>query len=350
MRVTARAAKRILAIGAVALTAIALSACTAKPTDSAASGGANGDIKIGFIVKTNSNPFWVFMQQKAQEEAKKQGVTLITAAGKNDGDIDGQLTAIQNMITSGVKAIIVDPNDSTAIIPALQSAQKQGIATFAVDTQVDGNKAVYGTWATDNYKGGVLLGKYVKAAFGHNDAGQTPQIALLDYHPGVTVGDQRRTGFLDGFGVKRSDPEVVAAQDTGGDQSQGQQAMENMLQKNPGINVVYSINEPAGRGGATAIADAGKTKAILLGSIDGSCDGVASVKNGQFTATVMQFPAKMAEMSIDAAVKYIKDGVKPTMPAAGYIDTGTTLITDQAVNGISYKDTTWGAANCWGTK
>jgi fructose transport system substrate-binding protein len=126
--------------------------------------------------------------------------------------------------------------------------------------------------------------------------------------------------------------------------------MENMLQKNPGINVVYSINEPAGRGGATALADAGKTKSVLLGSIDGSCDGVASVKDGQFTATVMQFPAKMAEMSIDAAVKYIKQGVKPTMPSSGYIDTGTTLITDQAVNGISYKDTTWGAANCWGTK
>lgn len=349
MRITARARMSILAIGAIALTTISLSACTAKPTDAPASNDS-GTIKIGFIVKTLSNPFWVFMQQKAEEEAKKQGVTLITAAGQNDGDIDSQLTAIQNMITSGVKAIIVDPNDSAAIVPALETAQKQGIATFAVDTQTDGNKGVYGTWATDNYKGGVLLGKYIKTAFDQDFAGQKPQIALLDYHRGVSVGDQRRNGFLDGFGVKDNSPEIVAAQDTSGDQSKGQQAMENMLQKDPNINVVYSINEPAGTGGATAIADAGKTKSILLGSIDGGCGGVQSVKDGQFTATVMQFPARMAQMSIDAAVKYIKDGTKPTMPSSGYIDTGTTLITDKSVAGIESEDTTWGAANCWGTK
>ncbi|WP_251439087.1 substrate-binding domain-containing protein [Microbacterium sp. USTB-Y] len=349
MRVTRRAARTAAAIGAIALAAITMSACTSEPVGSTGTGAA-GEIKIGFIVKTNSNPFWVFMQQKAEAEAKKQGVTLITAAGKNDGDIDSQVSAIQNMITSGAKAIIVDPNDSAAIIPALEAAQKQGVATFAVDTQVDGNKAVYGTWATDNYQGGVLLGKYVKAAFGKDFAGQAPQIALLDYHRGVSVGDQRRNGFLDGFGVKEGSPEIVGAQDTGGDQSQGQQVMENMLQKAPGINVVYSINEPAGTGGATAIADAGKTNSILLGSIDGGCAGVASVKNGQFTATVMQFPARMAEMSIQAAVKYIKDGTKPEMPASGYVDTGTTLITDNAVDGVESKDTAWGEANCWGTK
>lgn len=351
MRPTTHIRNRILAIGAVALTAVSLSACTAAPTTGGTDGSSDPKaIKVGFIVKTNSNPFWVFMQEKAKAEAEKQGITLITAAGKADGDNEGQVAAIENMITSGVKAIIIDPNDSTAIVPTLEAAQKQGIATFAIDTETENNAGVLGTWATDNAKGGELLGEYVKAAFDDRYAGEKPRVALLDLQEGVTVGVQRRDGFISGFGLTADSPEIVAKQYTNGDQSKGQAAMENMLQKDPNINVVYSINEPAGTGGADAIAAAGKTDGILLGSIDGSCDGVAMVKNGGFTATVMQFPGRMAEMSIQAAVDYIENGTEPEMPASGYVDTGTELITDEAVAGIDSQDTDWGAQNCWGTK
>lgn len=348
MRPINRVRNRALALGTIMLTALSLSACTAEPVATAT--GGSDEIKIGFIVKTNSNPFWVFMQEKAKEAAEEQGVTLITAAGKADGDNDGQVAAIQNMITSGVQAIIIDPNDSTAIVPTLKVAQEQGIATFAVDTQTKDNEGVLGTWATDNTKGGELLGKYMLAAFGEKFSGQDPRVAILDLQEGVTVGDQRRDGFLGGFGIVADSPEVVAKQYTNGDQSKGQSAMENMLQKDSAINVVYSINEPAGTGGADAIASAGLTDKILLGSIDGSCDGVEMVKNGAFTATVMQFPALMAEMSIAAAVAYINDGTVPEMPKSGYIDTGTELITDTAISGVSSQDTTWGASNCWGDK
>ena len=342
--------RRTAAFGMVAATTIALAACTAEPTGQAGSAGAADadDIKIGFIVKTNSNPFWVYMQKQAEQTADELGVELITAAGTEDGDNDGQVSAIQNMITSGVDAIIIDPNDSTAIVPTLEDAQEKGIATFAVDTQTEDDRGVLGTWATDNTKGGELLGEYIRAAL--EESGQDPHIALLDLQEGVTVGVQRRDGFLAGFGVEIDGPEVVAQQYTNGDQSKGQAAMENMLQKDPSINVAYSINEPAGTGGAAAIASAGKTDDILLGSIDGSCDGVAMVADGAFAATVMQFPARMAEMSIEAAVEYLTNGTEPEMPASGYVDTGTELITDTAVAGIESRDTEWGAANCWGAE
>jgi fructose transport system substrate-binding protein len=173
---------------------------------------------------------------------------------------------------------------------------------------------------------------------------------MLDLQPGVTVGDQRHSGFLTGMGLTDSSPEIAGKENTSGDQGKGQTAMENLLQKNPNINSVYTINEPAAIGAATALKNAGKTNSVIVGSIDGGCAGVQAVKDGQIAATVMQFPGKMAVAGVDAAVAFVKDGTKPTVPSTGYIDTGVQLVTDKPLGGLDSKDTAWGLQNCWGTK
>jgi fructose transport system substrate-binding protein len=173
---------------------------------------------------------------------------------------------------------------------------------------------------------------------------------MLDLQPGVTVGDQRHAGFLTGMGLTDSSQEIAGQENTSGDQGKGQTAMENLLQKNPNINSVYTINEPAAIGAATALKNAGKTDSVVVGSIDGGCAGVQAVKDGRIAATVMQFPAKMAVAGVDAAVAFVKDGTKPTVPDTGYIDTGVQLITDKPLSGLESQDTTWGADNCWGDK
>lgn len=120
--------------------------------------------------------------------------------------------------------------------------------------------------------------------------------------------------------------------------------MENILQRAPGINALYTINEPAAAGAYQAIQAANRANQITIGSIDGSCTGVADVKAGKIGATVMQFPAKMAELGVQAVVKFAKDGTKPS----GFNDTGSQLITDKPVAGLESKDTAWGEQNCWG--
>ena len=171
---------------------------------------------------------------------------------------------------------------------------------------------------------------------------------MLDLQPGVSVGDQRHSGFLTGIGLADGSPDIAGTQDTNGDQAKGQTAMENLLQKNDQINAVYTINEPAAIGAATALKNAGKTDQVVVGSIDGGCAGVTAVKDGQIAATVMQFPSKMAEEGVKAALAFAKDGTKPTVPAAGYIDTGVQLITDKPLGGLEAQDTAWGLENCWG--
>lgn len=340
---TVRAAAFVLA----ALTVPALLAgCTATKSGSDSGGGSSGPVKIGLITKTDSNPYFVSMRSAAQDEAKKMGATLTAAAGTADGDNDSQVTAVQNMIASGVKAILITPNDSKAIVPTLLDAQSKGVFVAALDTQTDGNKGVDATWATDNFKAGEQQGAYVKAALGSTK----PILAMLDLQPGVSVGDQRHDGFLKGMGLTNDSPEIAGKQDTGGDQGKGQTAMENLLQKNPNINSVYTINEPAAIGAATALKNAGKTDSVIVGSIDGGCAGITAVKNGQIAATVMQFPSKMAIAGVDAGVAFIKNGTKPDVPSTGYIDTGVQLVTDKPVTGLESKDTTWGLDNCWGEK
>ncbi len=344
MRHSTRTA-RIATLTATALVVpLALTACTSTKTGSSKSGGSSASVKIGLVTKTDSNPYFVSMRSAAQKEATKLGATLTAAAGTADGDNASQVTAIENMIASGVKAILITPNDSKAIVPTLLAAQQKGIFVAALDTQTDGNKGVDATWATDNTKAGEQQGAYVKAALN----GKTPVLAMLDLQPGVSVGDQRHNGFLTGLGITDSSKDIVGRQDTSGDQAKGQTAMENLLQKNGNINAVYTINEPAALGAYTALKNAGKASSVVLGSIDGGCTGVQAVKDAKIAATVMQFPSKMAVAGVDAAVAFVKDGTKPSVPASGFIDTGVQLITDKPLGGLNVKDTTWGLQNCWG--
>jgi fructose transport system substrate-binding protein len=337
-------------IRAVAVTALAmpvlLAGCTATKSGSDSGSGDSGTLKIGLITKTDSNPYFISMRDAAQAEADKVGAELTAAAGTADGDNDSQVTAVQNMIASGVTAILITPNDSKAIVPTLLAAQEKGIFVAALDTQTEGNEGVDATWATDNTKAGEQQGAYVKAALGST----TPVLAMLDLQPGVSVGDQRHSGFLSGMGLTDDSPEIAGTENTSGDQGKGQTAMENLLQKNPNINSVYTINEPAAIGAATALENAGKTDSVIVGSIDGGCAGVQAVKDGKIAATVMQFPAKMAVAGVDAAVDFAKDGTKPTVPDTGYIDTGVQLITDKPLGDLDSQDTAWGLDNCWGDK
>jgi len=299
------------------------------------------EVVVGLITKTDSNPFFVKMKEGAEQAAKAHGAKLMTAAGKFDGDNATQMTAIENMVTAGAKAILITPSDTKAIVPAIKKARAAGVLVIALDTPTDPQDATDALFATDNFKAGVLIGKYAKAAM----AGKKAKIATLDLAPGITVGKLRHDGFLEGFGIKEGDPRIVCSQDTQGDQAKGQTAMENCLQKAPDINVVYTINEPAAAGAHQALRAAGK-KGVLILSVDGGCAGVKNVKAGIIAATSQQYPLKMASLGVEAGVDYAKSGKK----VSGYTDTGVTLITDKPKAGVESKDTKFGLDACWGNK
>ncbi len=353
------------------VSAVTLAACGSTPTNSssatsstaassAASAASNattsaaaqgGQITVGLITKTETNPFFVKMKEGAQAKATELGVKLLTGAGASDGDNEGQVTALENMVNAGAKGILITPSDTKAIVPSIKKARDKGVLVIALDTPTDPQDAVDALFATNNFNAGLLIGQWAKGAMG----GKKPVIATLDLAPGITVGAQRHNGFLQGYGLAKAEPtssalvtsaEVVCTQDTHGDQTEGQTAMENCLSKNPDINLVYTINEPAAFGAFQAIKSAGKDKAITIVSVDGGCRGVQGVVDGQIAATSQQYPLKMASLGVEAVVNFAKSGKK----ASGYTDTGVTLITDKPQAGVDSKDSKFGVANCWGTK
>ncbi|MFI6844983.1 sugar ABC transporter substrate-binding protein [Kitasatospora sp. NBC_00085] len=329
---------RVAACATVA--ALALTACGSGSKGSSGADASGGAVKVGLITKTDTNPFFVKMKQGAEKSAKENGATLVTAAGKFDGDNAGQIAALENMVATGVKGVLITPSDSKAILPAIKKARDKGVLVIALDSPTDPQEGTDALFATDNKQAGVLIGQYAKAAM----AGRTAKIATLDLAPGVAVGRLRHDGFLQGFGVAADDPALVCSQDTGGDQAKAQTAMENCLQKAPDLNVVYTINEPAALGAYTALKAKGREKDVLVVSVDGGCTGTQAVKDGKIAATSQQYPLVMAAKGVKAVADYAKGGAKPT----GYTDTGVTLITDQPQAGVDAKDTAYGLENCWG--
>jgi len=128
----------------------------------AASSAFAAEPVVGLITKTETNPFFVKMKEGAQAEAKKLGAKLLSAAGKTDGDTAGQITAIENMVAAGAKTILIT-SSGDAIVPTIKKVRAQGVQIIALDSPVPEADALF---ATDNYKAGVLIGQYAKAALG----------------------------------------------------------------------------------------------------------------------------------------------------------------------------------------
>ena len=309
----------------------------------------SGQPVIGLITKTETNPFFVKMKEGADAEAKAKGAKLLSGAGKTDGDNAGQVTAMENMIAAGAKTILITPSDSKAIVPAVRKARDKGVMVIALDSPTDPVDATDALFATDNYKAGVLIGEYAKAALG----GKPAKIVTLDLFPGHPVGAQRHNGFMKGFGLNApdaksnelgKDPAIVCMADSYGDRAKGQTAMENCLQKAQDVNVVYTINEPAAAGAYNALKKAGKDKGVIIVSVDGGCAGIKDVGAGVIAATSQQYPLKMASMGVAAGVDYAKTGKK----VSGYTDTGVTLIAAKPMPGVDSKDVKTGTELCWG--
>jgi fructose transport system substrate-binding protein len=293
------------------------------------------------------------MKEGAQAAADEAGVKLLTAAGQFDADNASQVAAIENMVTAGAKGILITPGDTKAIVPAIEKAREAGVLVIALDTPTEPMDATDALFATDNFQAGVLIGQYAKAVMGDT----APVIATIDGSTGVSVSVLRHNGFLSGYAaddaaatptadmtVFADDARVVCSQDAEGDQAKSQTAMENCLQANGDINVVYTINEPAARGAFTALKAAGREKDVLIVSVDGGCAGIDALKAGEIAATSQQYPLKMAQMGVEAVVNYAKTDEKPS----GYTDTGVTLITDNPQEGVPSEDSTFGTENCWG--
>jgi fructose transport system substrate-binding protein len=334
-----------------------------------ACGDSGGSDKVGvtLILKTLSNPYFVSMEKDAKTAAKKQNVDLTVAAGKSDGDTQSQISSIDNAISRGDKGILITTNGD-AVNTELSKAKKAGLFVIALDTVPNPASTVDVTYGTDNEEAGKLIGQYTAAKLN----GQKAVIAMLDLFNNqvVSVDTSRDHGFLEGMGIdpgsksqngkeaksgkytsgKGGDYVIACHQPTTGAIPGGKTAMENCLSANSGINVVYTINEPAADGAHQALQAAGKSNVTIV-TIDGSCNYVNGLlKSGAIAADSAQYPGKMAQVGVEAIAKLANGGEKPKLPAGkDFIDTGTKLITAQPITGVTSEMPAQAASACWGS-
>ena len=336
------------AAGFLALSGIATSAVTAPAMAE--------DIIVGLITKTNTNPFFVKMREGAAAKAKEMGVELRTFAGKYDGDNEAQIEAIESLVAAGAKGILITPSDPAGLADTVKRAREAGLLVIALDTPFDPPESADATFATDNFRAGELIGQWAAATMGDT---AKAKIATLDLSEAqITVDVLRNQGFLQGFGVDvkninkmydEDDPRLVGGDSTMGSEEGGRTAIENLMQKDPGINVIHTINEPAAAGAYEGLKSFGMADKVLIVSVDGGCPGVQNVKEGIIGATSMQFPLRMASLGVEAVVEYAKTGKKPqNTEGLSFFDTGVELVTDEPVEGIPSITSEEALAKCWG--
>lgn len=298
-------------------------------------------VALGLITKQEANPYWVTMRKVAEDTAHRSGASLSVATGSSDVDVESQRQALREMVSQDVDGILIAPTDSTALAPEIAEARAAGITVIALDTPMDPVQTTDAYFGTDNRLAGELVGKYAAAKIA--ELGQQPQVAMLNLSPGITSGEERATGFLAGFGST-----TVAAQvDTQGDRDLAHQAMTQLLTEQPGINVVYAVNEPAALGAVAALKEAGRDlQQVVVVSIDGGCEAMkAAVRPGEIDATAMQFPQNMAREGVEAVVAKVRDGKEPQ----AHLATGTELVSGSPAPGVPSKNVEYGIRTCWGS-
>ncbi|WP_370454160.1 substrate-binding domain-containing protein [Tropicimonas sp. IMCC34011] len=315
------------------------------------------DVSACLITKTDTNPFYVAMKEGAMQKAEELGVKLNTYAGRIDGDSESQIDAIETCIANEVDGILLVPSDTRGIVPTVKRAQDAGIIVIALDTPLDPLDAADGTFATDNFAAGQAIGEWTAAQLG--DDLENARIGLLNgLVSQSSVGVLRNQGFLDGLGIELADPNVWGDEEdpriSGNDVSQGSEeggrtGMENLLQQDPNINVVYAINEPAAAGAYEALRALGRQDDVMVVAVDGGCPGIENVKDGVIDATAQQYPLRMASEGIQAIADAVRDDA-PIEATEGkdFYDTGVNLVTGNEADGVESITPEEASEICWG--
>jgi fructose transport system substrate-binding protein len=355
---TSRTTSRAVVVAPLALVAALVSSCGV--------GGSGDKTGVSLILKTQTNPYFVAMKESAQSESDKSGVHLSVATGNADGDTQSQIGAIYTAIARGDQGIMITSNGQ-AVNAALRQAKDYGLFVIALDTPLAPVETADVTYATDNFEAGRLIGEYAAARL----AGKKAVIAMLDLFDDqvVSVDIERDHGFLTGMGIDPGSEtlngreeetgrytggqggsyQIACHQATQGAVDGGRQAMEQCLSRNPDINVVYTINEPAGEGAYAALKAANREDEAFIVSIDGSCRGMSDIEQGIFAADATQYPGTMAELGVGAIAEIAEGGQAPSLPPGeDFLDTGTNLVTAEPVPGVASQTVAEGKKTCWG--
>lgn len=254
----------------------------------------NSDKKVGIVLSTLNNPFFVSMKEGAEKEAEKLGFELIVLDSQNDPA--KERANVEDLIQLGVVALLINPTDSDAVVKSVEVANKSNIPVITLDRQSNGGE-VTSHIASDNIKGGAMAAEFVLEKIGTES---NINVVELQGIPGASATRDRGAGFHSILDDK-SNIKFVSSQAADFDRQKGLSVMENIIQGNDDIQVVFAHNDEMALGAAKAIGTS-NINAMVIG-FDGNDDALDAVEKGEMIATVAQQPDLIGALGVELASK-----------------------------------------------
>jgi ribose transport system substrate-binding protein len=267
---------------------------------------ANTAPRVAFVMKTLNHPFFLDMQRGAQDAAGGAGVDLVVQAAEREIDVEKQVQIIENLLQTGIKALIVTPSGSREVATVIAKANQANVPVIIVDTRVDPKAAADNSLklasfiGSDNYEGGRLAGEHLAKV-----TGGKARVAVLEGIPGHETGDSRLRGFRDAL-AKHPGMTIVASQPANWERDQGFTVFQNMLQAHPETDALFACSDLMALGALEAIAAAGRSARIRVVGFDALDDARKAIEAGRMEASVAQSPRDMGRLAVDSAAKLLR--------------------------------------------
>ncbi|XZH18933.1 ribose ABC transporter substrate-binding protein RbsB [Clostridium perfringens] len=270
--------------------------------------GRDNKPKIGMVLSTLNNPFFVNMKDGAEKEAEKLGYDLVVLDSQNDPA--KERANVEDLVQLGVVALLINPTDSDAVVKTVEVANKSNIPVITLDRQANGGK-ITSHIASDNIKGGEMAAEYVLDKF--KDEKGPINVVEIQGIPGASATRDRGEGFHN-IMDKNDKFNFVSIQAADFDRQKGLQVMENIIQANPNIQVVFAHNDEMALGAVKAIKASG-INALVIG-FDGNDDAKDSIDANEMTATIAQQPDLIGALGVELANKiYNGESIKDKIAA-----------------------------------
>jgi ribose transport system substrate-binding protein len=274
--------------------------------------GTSGAPRVAFVMKTLNHPFFLDMQRGAQDAAGAAKVEVVVQAAEREIDVEKQVQIIENLLQTGIRALIVTPSGSREIATAIAKANRANVPVIVVDTRVDpkaaaDNKLKLESFiGSDNYEGGKLAGEHLAKI-----SGGKARVAVLEGIPGHETGDSRLRGFRDAIAAHPG-MTIVASQPANWERDQGFTVFQNMLQAHPETDSLFACSDLMALGALEAIAAAGRSGKIRVVGFDALDDARKAIEEGRMDASVAQSPREMGRLAVDSAAKVLRGETIPT--------------------------------------
>ena len=286
----------------------------------ACGGGDDARPRVALIPKGTTHEFWKSIHAGGvRAERELGGFELIWRGSEREDDREGQVSLVQNFVSSGVDAIVLAPMDQNALRPAVASAMAAKIPVVIIDSGLAGSVGTdfVSYVATDNYRGGAMAAEHLRSLLPNGG-----KVLLLRYQEGSESTLQREAGFVDALqgqpGIELIDPRRFA----GATRATAQEAGENLLAAHAGVAGVFCSNESATFGMLLALRSRGLAGKVRCVGFDASTGLVEALAAGELDGLVVQNPMQMGYLGVKLALDAMAGRAVPAR-----VDTGVVVAT-----------------------